>query len=188
MPVGNRANIDPDFINRYGFNFHNSTFLGEGRYGKVFLLLDGRVIKIFRDIDSCIHECLILESVKGSPHFPRVYECRDNYIIREFVGGVCITDYIRKNGLSTKLAVNLIELIEDFQKLGFTRLDIRCSHIFVQPDESLKVIDPRRHYDINLPYPKNMLNNLKKLKVKKFFMHVLKKEHPSLYAKWRTAA
>jgi hypothetical protein len=98
---------------------------------------------------------------------------------------MCLEDYIRRNGLSPNLVENLIRLIQDFKSLGFTRLDIRCSHIFVQDDESVMIIDPRDHYITNVPYPKKMLSRLKELKVGKIFFDTLKDKYPSLYNEWK---
>jgi hypothetical protein len=109
-------------------------------------------------------------------------------MIREYVDGICIKDYITKYGLSRRLALNLIGLIDEFKRLGFTRLDMRCAHIFVQPDESLKVIDPRKHYTQNAPYPRNMLNCLRQLHVLMPFMKILKEERPEIYKSWRRAS
>lgn len=161
-----------------------AVFLGQGHSGKVYLLPDMKVIKIFKDDESCVHECLILNSVKGNKHFPKVYECRGRYMIREYVPGICITDYISKYGLSSRLATNLIEMILDFKRLGFKRLDMRCGHIFVQPDESVMVIDPRNHYSEDMPYPKKMLNKLKQLKVAHVLINILKIRYPELYYLW----
>lgn len=160
-------------------------FLGSGRSGSVYLMPDGRAIKIFKDQESCVHEYMILESVKGNRHFPEAYECRNNFIIRDFVDGICLVDYVKKYGLSKTLSLNLIELIEDFKRLGFTKLDMRCSHIFIQDDESVMVIDPRGNYTVDMPYPKSIMKKLKKLDRVHEFISTLRSHYPSLYAKWK---
>ena len=162
-------------------------FIGQGRCGRVYLMPDGRVIKIFKDEESCIQEYIILESVKGNKHFPQAYECRGNSMIRDYVDGVCLDEYIKRNGLSKNISQNLAQLIQDFKKLGFTRLDMRCSHIFVQMDESIMVIDPREHYSQRVPYPKKMLGKLKKLHFANKFMRTIKVLYPSLYGEWRNS-
>lgn len=157
-------------------------FLGQGRYGQVYLMSDGRVVKIFKDQESCVKEYIILESVKGNKHFPKAYECRDNYLIRDYVDGTCLDKYISKYGLSENLARNIVELIEDFKKLGFKRLDMRCSHIFIQDDESVMVIDPREHFTKTVSYPKKLLSKLRKLKISRKLSNNLSTLNNSLYS------
>ena len=106
-------------------------------------------------------------------------------MVRDYVGGLSLPQYIRKYRLSWKLTLNLIELIEDFEKIGFTRLDMRCPHIFVQKDESVIVIDPRAHYTKNSDYPHNLAKGLRKIGVLQKFIYVLKKEKPILYNRWK---
>lgn len=182
-----RNAIDMSCMINLGINPKDCIYLGQGRSGVVFLMPNGRVIKVFRNQESCIHEYMILQSVRGNRHFPIVFEHSGNCMIREYVGGTCLIQYIKRYGLSRRLAVNLIKLIEDFKRLGFSRLDIRCSHIFVQQDESVMVIDPRKHYTIKLSYPRSMLRKLCKLGVASKFMRILREEHPSLYNLWRRA-
>lgn len=160
-------------------------FRGQGRCGKVYLMPDGRAIKIFRSEEDCIQEFMILESVKGNKHFPMAYECNGNSMIRDYVDGVPLVQYIKRYGLSKKLSQNLIELIRDFKNLGFLRLDMRCSHIFVQADESVMVIDPRNHYTEVVPYPRKMLGTLNKLHVTRNFNDSLKAHYPELYSEWK---
>lgn len=162
-------------------------FLGEGKNGKVHLLPNGKVIKFFKHYKNCLDEYTILEKVNGNKYFPRVYECTKTYMIRDYVGGSVLPTYIKKHGLSKRLALNLIGLIEDFERIGFTRLDIRCEHIFVQNDksESIIIIDPRAHYTKQVSYPRQMTGGLKKLGVLRKFIHVLQHEKPYLYNKWK---
>lgn len=170
--------------NSFGIGLDGSKFLGRGHSGSVYLMPNGNVIKIFKSEESCINEYLILQSVRGNAHFPTAHECRGNCMIREYVPGICVTEYIKAHGLTKKLALNLISLIEDFKRLGFKKLDMRCSHIFVQPDESVRVIDPRNHYTQYTPYPAHLFRNLKGLKVFDQFSAILKDYSPDLYNSW----
>jgi predicted Ser/Thr protein kinase len=164
---------------------NNSTFLGEGSNGRVFLMPDGMVLKLCKTSENCIDEANILKKVKGSEHFPVLKESGNNYMIRSYVSGKCLSEYIIEKGLSQRLAVNLINLIDDFKKLNFTRLDMRCQHIFVQKNESVQVIDPRGHYRKKVNYPRHMLTGIKKLGALDEFLYVLKKKRPRLYKQWK---
>jgi predicted Ser/Thr protein kinase len=170
------------------FNIDLSTckFLGQGRNGKVYLLPSGNALKIFYKEKNCKHEYEILKSVEGNKHFPKVYEYSGSCMIREYVGGILIENYIREYGLIPNLSKNLIELIEDFRKLNFTRLDIRCEHIFVGQDVTIKIIDPRQTYTKVIPYPHSILGTLNKLEVLDNFFNTLKNSNVELYKDWST--
>lgn len=162
------------------------TLLGEGNNGWVYLMPDGKAIKICKELKSCLKEYYILKNAETSKHFPKVYEQSGNYMIRDFVGGTCADKYIKRNGLSRRLAVNMINLIEEFERLKFTKLDIRCRDLFVQKDESIMVIDPKSSYTRNVKYPRHMMKGLKKLGVLDKFLKILKEEKPALYKKWNS--
>ena len=175
-----------DNINCFNIDLKTCKFLGQGRNGKVYLLPNGKALKIFFKEENCKHEYDILKSVEGNKHFPKVYEYSSNCMLREYVGGILIENYIRQYGLSVNLAQNLIELIQDFKNLGFTRLDIRCEHIFIQQDVSIKIIDPRRTYSKIIPYPHSILKTLNKLGVLDDFFNTLKNTSIKLYHDWST--
>lgn len=165
-------------------DLRDCTLLGEGNNGWVYLMPDGRVIKICREAKSCIKEYYILKRAQRSKNFPKVYEQCGNYMIRDFVGGTCASKYIKRRGLSRTLAVNIANLIEEFERLNFTKLDIRCRDLFVQDDGSIIVIDPKSSYTRSVNYPRHMMKGLKKLGVLDEFLSTVKEEKPALFKKW----
>ncbi|MBU5591886.1 serine/threonine protein kinase [Clostridium sp. MSJ-4] len=172
--------------NKYlGVDLNLCKFIGKGYEGKVYLLPDEkRVIKVYKSPKGCRGEAKILLSVDNNPYFPRIYAYNNICMIREYVPGICITKYLKTHELSRKLAINIVKLIESFKSEGFKKLDIRCAHIFVQPDESLKVIDPRRVFEKKISYPRSILETLKKSGHLQQFMEILKEEYPELHKKW----
>lgn len=173
-------------INCFNIDLITCDFLGQGRNGKVYLLPNGNALKIFFKEQNCKHEYEILKSVEGNKHFPRVYQYNYNCMIREYVGGTLIQNYINEYGLSVSLAKNLIELIEDFRNLNFTRLDIRCEHIFIQKNEDIKIIDPRKTYTKVIPYPHSIIATLNRLGVLDNFFNIVKYTDDKLYHTWST--
>lgn len=167
--------------NCFNIDLQKCTFLGQGRTGQVYLIPSGKALKIFFKEKNCKHEYEILQSVKGNKHFPKVYKYQKNCIIREYVGGIPIKKYIETYGLSRDLVISIINLVEDFKKLGFTRLDIRCEHIFIQEDQSIKIIDPRCTYTKVVPYPYSILNCLNRLGVLEMFFTTLKEINYELF-------
>ena len=149
--------------------------VGEGAHGKVYRLDKNRCIKICKKAKDMQMEYHVLKYVEGYPQFPKVYECKGRYMIREYVDGQNIIDYIKKNGFDNNLARELTELIKVFIKLKFTRIDIRMHEVFVTKDHKIKIIDTTRYLDKKASYPLKMLKVLKELGCQKQYMNFLKK-------------
>ncbi|WP_027623148.1 serine/threonine protein kinase [Clostridium lundense] len=175
-----------NFYNKYlGVDLRQCKPIGEGAQGRVYLLPDKkRVIKIYNSPKGCKGEAKILLSVKHNPHFPRIYAYNNICMIREYVPGTCIKKYLKNHKLSRTLAINIVKLIQSFKNDGFKKLDIRSSHIFIQSDENIKVIDPRNVFKKKVSYPYKILKTLDKSGNLPEFMKILKKEYPDLYKKW----
>ena len=166
------------------YDLSNCKFMGKGNNGEVYLLPNGRVIKIAYNVKSFVGEYTILEKVNGNNYFPLIYEIGSNYMVRECVYGMVLPKYIKENGMNTILAHNIIELLKEFSKLKFKKIDIRCRDIFVQFDGSLKVIDPKKFYSKKRTFPKHLSKGLSKLGVLDIFFKVLEEDEPELYKKW----
>lgn len=159
-------------------------FLGKGHNGEVYLLPDGKVIKISYNIKNFIGECSILEKVNGNKYFPRVYETGLNYMIRDYVKGEPLFSYLNKNGMNKFLAEEIIDMLKEFKKLKFNKIDIRCKDIFVKEDGSLMVIDPKESYLIDRSFPKHLSKGFYKLGVLDDFLDILKSYDSKLYKEW----
>lgn len=172
------------YIKNFNIDLLNCKLLGKGHNGIVYLLPDGKVMKICFEEKSCRSEYYILKKVDGSKFFPKVYGMSGNYMIRDYVGGCTLKDYIKRRGLNRKMAMRIIELLDEFKRLKFTKLDIRCKDIFVQSDGSLKVIDPKKCYAKKRDFPQHLAKGLNKLGVLEYFLEVVKEERPDLYSNW----
>lgn len=168
----------------YDIDLFRCEYLGKGHNGIVYLLPKNKVIKICYVMKDFNSEAYILNKVNGNKYFPRIYETGGNYMIRDYVDGMPLKNYIKKNGLSRDLVLKLLELLKEFETLKFTKIDIRCKDIFVQPDGNLKVIDPQKFYHKKRDFPRHLSKGLYKLGVLGFFLEILKSEEPSLYKKW----
>jgi RIO-like serine/threonine protein kinase len=172
------------YIKNFDVNLLDCSFLGRGHNGAVYMLPEGKVIKICFEEDSCQKEYYILNRIKCNKYFPKVYGMNGNYIIRDFVDGVCLDKYIKKHGLDSKLSLKIIKLLEEFSKLKFLKEDTRCKDIMVKPDGTLMVIDPKKFYSKKRNFPKHLSKGLYNLGVLEDFMEVVKQERPKLYIKW----
>ncbi|MGE5633532.1 MAG: hypothetical protein ACM3TR_20925 [Caulobacteraceae bacterium] len=172
------------YIKNFDVNLLDCEYLGKGHNGVVYRLPEGKVIKICFDAKSCIKEYRILKKIDNNRHFPRVHGMQGNYMIRDYVAGVSLKHYIKKNGMDRELAHKLIELLDEFRKLRFTKLDVRCRDIYVRPDGNLSVIDPKKCFSKKRDFPRHLAKGLYKLGVLDTFMSVVEEEKPRLYRHW----
>ncbi|MBC8063141.1 MAG: serine/threonine protein kinase [Clostridiaceae bacterium] len=165
-------------------NINKLPLIGKGTHGRVYRLDKNRCLKVCKKTKDMQMEYEVLKHVKGYSQFPRVYECKANYMIREYVDGPNIKVYIKQNGFNNSLARQLTELIRVFIKLKFTRIDIRMGELFVTSDHKLKIIDTTRYLDKKAPYPFKMLKVLKGLGYYKQYIKFLKENYPDFYRAW----
>lgn len=160
-------------------------YLGCGHNGIVYLLPDNKVIKIFKERKICEKEYDILKRTVKSKYFPKTYQQGPYYIVRDYIGGERLDDYIKRKGLNRTICYNIIELIKEFKRLGFTKKDIRCKDLYVREDLSIRVIDPKNNYSKNCTYPRHLMKGLNKLGVLEKFLAVVNEEDSEVYKDWR---
>lgn len=169
---------------RYILDIKKCKFLGKGHEGRVYLTPEGFALKIFYKNKNANDEVSILEKVKDSNFFPKVLFIADKMVLREYIEGENIYDYLSKHGLSYNVAIEIIELVEEFKRLNFTRINIRSAHIFIDSKEKIKVIDPRKPYTKDTPYPKDIIHILIKLNLFDDFLKYLAEYNSSLLQYW----
>lgn len=167
-----------------GIHLKDCKLLGQGCEGKVYITPKGTALKVFKNKRKCKQECYLLKKVQGSKFFPKLLETKNNIMLREFVGGISLNHYLANNKLSEKVSVNLICLIEEFERLGFKRLDMAGRHIFIQENEEIMVIDPRKCYAKKVSIPFTLLRNLEQAGALEDFIAVLIRVRPKLAEKW----
>ncbi|MGL4772411.1 MAG: serine/threonine protein kinase, partial [Clostridium sp.] len=156
----------------------------QGAEGTVYLSSEGYVLKSFQKTKGADHEAYILNKTKDSRFFPNVLLQVSNLIIREYVGGKNLYEHIEAHGLSPKLSHEIIDFIEDLKRMKFKRLNIRNAHIFISKKEELKVIDPRKVFSKETPYPKDIIKVLLKLQLFDEFLNHLTCYKPELMPYW----
>lgn len=164
----------------FGIKIKELSFIGKGVEGKVFLTPNGEALKVYKSSSLCKREYKILKLMEGNKYFPKVLNCKGRFMLRECINGTPIQEYIEQKGLSRKLALNLIEFSKEFEELRL-RLDGVSKHVFIQTDESIKVVDPRRKkYYMH----KSILRTLEKAGALDKYLKVLEEEKPDLRQKW----
>ena len=147
---------------RVNIQLNECELLGKGAEGSVYLTPEGYALKVFNNTKGADDEALILNKVGNSRFFPRIIVQISNLIVRECVQGINLYEYIAQNGLSENLAFEIIEFVENLKEVGFTRINIRNAHIFIDRNEKLMIIDPRKAFEKITPYPKDIIKILLK--------------------------
>lgn len=173
-----------EMVNLEKINLNQLPVIGKGVHGKVYRLDENRCLKICKKAKDMKMEYNVLKHAEGYSQFPKVYECKGRYMIREYIDGLNIKVYIKQNGFDNNLARDLTELIMVFIKLKFTRIDIRMSELFVTRDHKLKIIDTTRYLDKKASYPFKMLSVLKDLGCYHLYINYLKENYPAFYKAW----
>lgn len=162
----------------------NAEYLGCGHNGIVFLLSNNRILKIFKEKKICRKEYEILKRTHGSKYFPKVYQHGDYYIVREFIGGERLDKYIKDNGFRKEVGRSLLKLIDEFEKLKFSKLDIRCKDLYIDENFFIRVIDPKNNYSKKVIYPRHLMKGLNNLGVLNEFLEYVKTNDVEKYRLW----
>lgn len=163
----------------------NLEFLGRGTQGKVYKIDSQKCIKIFKSKKECNEEVKTLLMAQRDIHFPKLYEYDENYIIREYINGTELDQYLSKQKLTPKLSMKLIELYEAIVNVGFIRKDTAIFHVFVMPSGELKLIDTAKAMKKKSMIPNLLISGLANLGFKEDFFNFLKSNRPDLYIQWK---
>ena len=87
-----------------------------------------------------------IKKTLDSPFFPNPNLRISNILIREYVGRENLFEYITKHGFPYNLSNEIIDLIKDLKRLKFKKINIGNAHIFVNFNDKIMVIDPRKPF------------------------------------------
>ncbi|NYC30208.1 putative Ser/Thr protein kinase [Clostridium saccharobutylicum] len=144
-----------------------------------------KVIKIFLKQKVCNDEGSILAKTNGSKYFPYMYKKGKLYVVRDMVEGERLDEYIKESGLSNSLIENIYQLLLEFKKLKFKKLDTRCKDIYVSEDEKLMIIDPKKAYTRKVDYPRHLMKGLNRIGVLEEFLEGINKIDSRKAKMWR---
>lgn len=162
-----------------------SEFLGKGNNGVVYRIDEQKIIKIFNEEKVCKKELAILKASSKCASFPQVYGYGDFFIIRDFVEGIRLDKYLSNNLINREIVQSIVELIRDFKRLHYKKLDIRCKDLYVQKDFSLRVIDPKNNYSKTMDYPRHLMKGIYKRDQIGYFFFFLQQIDYELCDKWK---
>ena len=162
----------------------NLKFIGKGTQGKVYKIDHDKCIKIFKSNKDCKDELKTLLMAQSDAHFPKLYGYGTNYIIREYIEGIELNEYLSIQKLISELSSKIIKLYGAMVNVGFLRCDAAIFHIFITPSNDLKLIDTSKAMRRKSMIPDLLISGLDKANCKDDFFIFLKNKRPDLYTQW----
>ena len=159
--------------------------IGKGADGSVFQLTSERCIKVFEKMSTKALELKALQVGQLSPVIPRLYEDGPNYIIMEYVKGISLPQFLKKEKqLPEPIVEKILDMLNELKKIGFERRDTEARHILFNEDMEIKVIDLKRAFKTVRSNPTTLFTGLKKRGYLGEFMQHVNNLNPTLYKKW----
>lgn len=167
-------------------DFKEYTVIGKGRDGVVYQLMPDRCVKVFFKKETQKKELKAIQIGQSSSIIPRLYDYGEDYIVMEYIKGISLAKYLKKNRHMTKsLVIKIINLLDELRSLNFSRQDTELRHVLINEEGNLKIIDHKRAFTSNRSIPIKLLTELKELKLSKDFLAYVKEIRPSIYEKWK---
>lgn len=164
----------------------DARLIGKGRQGTVYQIARDRCIKIYKNHRYAQMETDAYRKARSSRFTPKLFESGPDYIVMEYIRGEPLQQYLKdKETITLEISKQLLALIEEMERLGFSRIDAGLSHIIVSGPQDWKWIDLVHCYTKKYKKPLVMLSGLKQIGLlDPFLMHV-KELNPLLYEKWK---
>lgn len=169
---------------KLNINIKDLELIGKGTQGKVYRIDSEKCIKIFKNKRDCNNEIKALLMAQEDTHFPKLYEFGVNYIVREYINGIELNEYLLKENLTPEVSNKLVELYEAIVNVGYLRKDAAIFHILIMPSGELKLIDTAKAMKKKSTIPSLLISGLEDIGHKEEFFNYLKNNRPDLYAQW----
>ncbi|MDR6550684.1 hypothetical protein [Paenibacillus qinlingensis] len=115
--------------------------IGKGKQGAVFQIDEHRCVKVYYREESCQQELRNLMLGGQAGICPKVHFWGSDFIVMDYLTVPSLYDYLQQNAMTRSLAAKIIKLLETFEEVGYNRFDHSARHIFMMPDETMKIID-----------------------------------------------
>lgn len=162
--------------------------IGKGSDGTVFQLTPDRCIKVFYNTQTKTLEHNALQVGQSSPIIPRIYEDGANYIVMEYIKGISLPQFLKKEKqLPEKIVKKILAMLVEMKKVGFERIDTEVRHVLFNENMDIKVIDLKRAFGSVRSNPTKFLKGIKKKGYLEEFMHHVKNLDPTLYKEWKNS-
>jgi predicted Ser/Thr protein kinase len=98
-----------------GYDTNMLKLIGRGHEGKVYLLPNDKVLKVFHNPNSCARQVKILLKAQNSRFFPTVFGYDKYSIIMSFVYGSPLSIYLKQNNISKHLIFFTVKCLAGFK-------------------------------------------------------------------------
>lgn len=160
--------------------------IGKGADGRVFRLTSDRCIKVFYKEQTKALELNAIQVGQSSRIIPRLYEEGSNYIVMEYVRGISLPQFLKKEKqLPEPIVKKILNMLVEMKKVGFTRIDTEVRHILFNENMEIKVIDLKRAFGSDRPIPTKLFKGIKKRGYSEELMKHVKNIDPALYKVWK---
>lgn len=166
--------------------FKEAVFLGQGNNGVVYKLPQNKVIKLFFNEKVWYDETSILLKAINSKYFPRIYKKGKFYIVREMIEGVQLDKYIKKYGINKEITISIYNIIKEFKRLNFSKIDSRCKDLYVGEDYTIRIIDPKKYLKRKVSFPRHLMKGFIKLNVLGEFLNYMKEIDINKATEWES--
>lgn len=160
--------------------------IGQGKQGAVFQLSPSKCVKIFANPKQAKKECSIAKKLDGLPFMPMIYETGENYLVMEYVNGVPLDEYLKKQGeLTESITEQILCLVKEMRQFNKTNVEVK--HVLVTDDGVLKKIDhgSRKPYKGQTDRPHKIIKMLQDTNLADKFWKHLKEMDPEAYRNWK---
>jgi len=175
----------------YQIGYHNPTelpYIGAGAQGAVFQISAQQCVKVYVNESDAETEAKALLAAASASFIPLVYEVGRNYIVMEYFSGPGLKAFLsNRSDFPDFIAEQLVLIIKEMKRVQFTRVDTALRHVYVTPENTLKVIDHVNSYRTVQPYPHRMLQSLSNIGRLQPFLTYVSHHHPELYSEWSQA-
>ncbi|WP_281659013.1 kinase [Halobacillus sp. Cin3] len=162
--------------------------IGDGKDGEIYKVADDKVVKYFFKEETWQRELEAMKIGQTSTIMPRLYEYGEHYIVMEFVQGISLARHMKRHGyIDEEMTEKILFVLEEFKRLGFSRWDTEVRHMLMDTSGDFKVIDHKRAFTSNAPYPTKLMKGMKKFDLSGEFMKHVKTLRPDVYQAWKKA-
>ena len=160
--------------------------IGKGADGSVFQINSDRCVKVFQDTETKALELRALQAGQSSRYIPTLYEDGSNYIVMEYVNGISLSEYLKKEKqLPKQIVIKILAMLADLKIIGFDRCDTEVRHILFDEKMELRIIDLKRAFGSVRTTPTKLMKGLKKKGHLDEFMNHVKELNPVVYEEWK---